>query len=268
MPKTNNSTLFGDQEPGLSPLQLYEARVVNNNHPGHLGWIKARVDKIFDGISDKDLPWAIPTFEHPDGATSSSGILCIPKVGSKVLVHFQNGSPFHPIYRGYTVDALTKLEEGDTNYPDRAVIRFKNGLLVVIDTRTNEVFLRNPGDLHALVEGNLEVTVMGNSTFRVGGNSERVVNGNENIRVHGNKNDIVTGNKNDLIAGSAQRFVSGTDGYYVSGNHTRVASNIYDNPTAGSPSAPPEPQQPTPYEWPGILRGGLPKILWRILHFW
>lgn len=268
MAGSSTSTLFGDQNPGLSATQLYPAVVVGNTDPEKLGRIQARVEQIFDGIPDGEIPWAIPTFGHVDGATSNSGILSIPKIGSKVLLQFQGGSPFHPMYGGYTVDRTSKLEEGDLNYPNRAVIRFKSGLIIVIDTQTNEVFFRNPGDLHALLEGNLDVTVMGNSTVRIEGNSERVVNGSSVERVKGSVTDIASGSRTELTAGSAQKFVSGTDGYYVGGNHTRVASNIYDNPGSGSPGAPAEPTQAPPIVWPGIFKGGLPRALWRVLRFW
>ena len=262
------STLFGDQNPGLSQTQLYKAIVVENNDPEKHGKIKARVSKIFDGIEDGKLPWAIPTFGHVDGATKDSGIICIPKIGSTVLLHFQNGSPFHPIYSGYTVDEKTKLEEANTNYPDRAVIRFQNGLIVVIDTKCNEVFIRNPGDVHALVEGNLDLTILGNFTTRVSGNFEQTVNQNRTVRTGQNSIDIVTDDRTELTGGSQQNFIKGTSGHYVSGNYTMVASNIYENPSAGAPAAPAEPSQESPYVWPGILKGKLPKSEWNILQFW
>ncbi len=262
------STLFGDQNPGLSQTQLYQAIVVNNNDPEKQGKIRARVAKVFDGIEDEQLPWAIPTFGHVDGATKDSGIICIPKIGSKVLLHFQNGSPFHPIYSGYTVDKKTKLEEADTNYPDRAVIRFQNGLIVVIDTKSNEVFLRNPGDIHALVEGNLDLTVLGNFTTRVAGNLEQTVNKARTTRTGEASIDVVTGDRTELTGGSHQNFIKGTSGHYVAGNYTMVASNIYENPNAGAPAAPTEPVQESPYTWPGILKGKLPKNEWATLQFW
>ncbi len=265
---TSNSTLFSEQTPGLSALQLYPAVVVDNDDPSHNCRIKARVSQFFDGIKDADLPWAIPTLMHPDGASADSGISCVPKIGTTVLLHFQNGSPFHPIYSGYTVDNKTKLEEADHNYPNRAVIRFQSGMLVVIDTQSNELFLRNPGDLHALVVGNIDLTVMGNYTLRVDGDAEQTVNGNSIERVQGNLTDIVTGNRDELTAGQAQKFVRGNDGYYVSGTHVRTGAVISDNPSAGPPTPPSEPVQAQPYKWPGIMKGALPRALWRILHFW
>ena len=256
---SNSSTsLFGDQTPGLSATRLYYAKVVDNNDPDRHGKIRARPSKIFDGIEDADLPWAIPTFGHTDGASEDSGIICIPKIGSRVLLSFQDGSPFHPIYGGYTVDGQTRLSEADHNYPDRAVV----------DTRSNELFIRVPGDVHTLIEGNLDFTVMGNSTFRVGGAHEQIVNGSSTERVQGSQTSIVKGDRTELTAGSARKFVSGEDGYYVGGNHTRVAQNIYDNPASGSPAAPAEPAQPAPPIWAGIIRGNLPRALWQILRFW
>lgn len=209
---TSTVSLYDEQKPGLSPLQLYEAKVVDNNDPERRGRIKARVRTLFDSIDDSDLPWAIPTFEHSDGASLESGILLIPKIGSKVLLYFQGGSPFHPIYRGYTIDDNTILEEGNHNYPNRALIRFKNSLLVVIDTQTNEIFIRNPGDAHILIDGNVETTIMGNSVLRVDGNRETIVNGTHTTRVKGDSLSLYGSNYTRCVEHDYSHYTRGN--YY------------------------------------------------------
>lgn len=232
---TSTVSLFDEQKPGLSPLQLYEAIVVDNNDPQKRGRIKARVRILFEGIEDSDLPWAIPTFEHTDGASSESGILVIPKINSKVLLHFQNGSPFHPIYRGYTIDNSTMLEEGNHHYPNRAMIRFKNSLLVVVDTESNEVFIRNPGDTHILIEGNLETTVMGKHVHRVDKEHETIVNGDRKLRVKGDNLELYNSKYTLCVVKDYKTYIRGSSYRRVKTNSqdevlaTRITSTIGNN---------------------------------------
>lgn len=221
------------KQQGLDKSAWYEATVIDNNDPLHRCRVRARIVEIFEGIADQHLPWAIPLdLSHPDGASSTSGRAFVPKVGSKVLLQFQQGSAEFPVYRGYLVDDQTKLSDMDLHYPNRIVTRLKNNSVVVVDTQTNEVFLRLVGQVHLFIEGNLDLTVNGNVTERIKGNKSTYIDGQQTVQVAGNNN----------------LFVNGSDSYQVQGNHVRNASFIDDNisgPTAG-------PGKPTMPPWPGI----------------
>lgn len=163
---------------GLDPNMLYEAEVVENKDKRRLCRIQARIKGIFDGIPDTDLPWAIPEYLHPDGAYNKgstetctradhSGMIWIPKIGHKVGIRFPTGDAHKPYWSGYTVDTVVKMPEGDVNYPDRAVFKFSNGTYMIIDTKTNEIFINNPGDIDITVLGDVNTNVIGNQTTTV-----------------------------------------------------------------------------------------------------
>lgn len=171
---TINATKYLSRQ-GIDPKMVYEAEVANNYDPRKLCRIQARIRGVFDGIADGDLPWAIPEFQHPDGAynsggnaTDRSGMAMVPKNGHKVGLKFPTGDAHRPVWTSYTVDEQTALPENqDVNYPDRAVFKFSNGAYMIIDTRTNEIFVNNPGDINMTVLGDVNQYIVGNQQLTV-----------------------------------------------------------------------------------------------------
>ncbi len=220
---------------GVDKDTWYPGIVADNDDPEKLGRLRIKVDGIQDDVEDEMLPWAIPNFNHVDGATpkessdsnsdtgsnesgssgsssssskaaairsqqtnnsemrsggfssaagvssegasnassavtggttekqKTSGTFMVPKIGTKVSVKFQDGDLYHPMWSGYTIDETTLLKEIEENYPDRAVLKFQNGSYIVVDTKTNEIFLNAPGDFHLTVLGNMNQVVVGDS---------------------------------------------------------------------------------------------------------
>ena len=237
---------------GLNKDTWYAATVVDNKDPKKLGRVKCRIKEIFDGIKDEDLPWAIPqAFAHTDGGTDKSGVLVVPKKKSKVLVHFQKGNPLYPEYKGYNVDEKTTLQEAEMNYPDRAVIRFQNKTLLVIDTKENIIYARSPGDCRLSVVGNLQLEVFGNVTEHIHGNVTRQIDGDldETIKgkytrtVKGNLTEHVLGTQHVTNAGDFKRSVAGSMNQFSAGDATLKSAStlavegeiIHENSGVGAP---------------------------------
>lgn len=175
MSAINASKLLKRQ--GLDKTITYMGIVTDNKDPRQIGRIKVRIDGVWEGIEDTDLPWAIPKYEHHFGSfndgqanTKRCGSFHVPRIGSKVSIVFpQDGDPHCPVYSGYTVDDLTMMPEAKTNYPDRAVFRFSNGTFMIVDTKTNELFINNPGDLHMTILGSVNQHIVGNQMVKVTG---------------------------------------------------------------------------------------------------
>ena len=245
---------------GINKDLLYEATVVNNDDSKsedgrRLCRIKARIGGLFDGIPDADLPWAVPSLDHADGASSTSGTNDIPKVGTKVLLKFQNGSSDHPIYTGYVVDITTALQEMIHNYPNRKVSRYQNNLLIVVDTQTNEIFIRNPGNFNLFIEGNVNIEVTGNVVEKVLGNKTVYVKGNLTEIVDGSREVHVKGSNVQSVGSTNTMHAVGADTYSSDSTILRTAPYINDDfPMGGAPASPPVPVLEA---WPGI-RGNLP----------
>ena len=268
---------------GLSKSLAYEATIMQNNdlqyHPDKrmLGRVQIRVSTIFDGIEDSMLPWAIPEFgSQCDGASSTSGFFMVPKVGSKVLVYFQDGSPLHPKYSAYTIDETTALKESEHNYPNRVVHLFQNSCMMVVDTQSNDVFFRNPGnlnmyilgDVNLMVNGNVVEKIKGNHTVEVTGNVVEIVHGDKTVYVEGQRTEVVTGAASDFynggttesVVGSKAVFVHGDSNLSATGSVVRSGARIDDNPSGGGGSGPSSPSVPSVENlpnWP-VIRGEKP----------
>lgn len=219
---------------GLNQDFAYEAVVIDNDDPEHLCRVRARVPLLFNGIEDKHLPWAIPSFAHGDGAGPGSGTAYVPKKGTKVVLRFQEGKETSPTWEGYPVDKKSKLQEMEHNYPDRKVFRMQNKALIVIDTRSNELFLRNPGDTRIYIDGNVELTVNGNVTESITGNRSTFVKGDSLEVIRGNRTTFVTGNSIEAIGGDLTQTVTGAVNYGVKGSSTIVIKGNSNRSVTGN----------------------------------
>lgn len=244
---------------GLDPQMVYEAEVINNLDPRKLCRIQARVHGIFDGIPDTDLPWAIPMFGHPDGAYNPdgdakdrSGMAWVPKKKHKVGLKFPTGDAHRPVWTEYTVDEQVTLpEHQDVNYPDRAVFKFSNGAYMIIDTRTNEIFLNNPGDINMTVLGDVNQYVIGNQQLTVSDKQSDIasylLNAPETVlnrlrqkpakRIPfegllsrgyaGNQHTYITGDQTTHIKGNRKVVIDKNDYLYVGLNRLEVITNLH-----------------------------------------
>jgi hypothetical protein len=228
------------EKQGLNPNKWYEAVVVENDDTKHpdkmmLGRVQARIDEIFTGIPDKDLPWAVPTWYHADGGYPLSGFFAVPKKGSKVFLKFQDGNPSFPMYRGFHVDVKTQMEEVKHNYPDRVVARLRNKAMIVVDTRDNVCYIRNPGNLKIYIDGNAYLEINGSVDELVHGSVRRMIKGDLDETVVGDYHRAVIGNVEESFFGTINRSTKGTireehDGdrsYRTNGNVTEsVSGNV------------------------------------------
>lgn len=260
---------------GLKPFVSYSATVVDDNDPRKLGRIKFRIPHYFDGIDDEFLPWAIPNFEHVDGATDISGSFFVPQIGSEVYIQFQpklnSGEALNPVWSGFHVTEQTQLQEMLTNYPRRSGHRLQNMALIVLDTVDNIAYLRWPGTVKLRIEGNVEIEVMGNVEERVHGNVTREIKGNLTERVLGNKELHVGGTHKEHVVGEHNTqdgnltvhsdnnidMYASNSGYFEAISHLGLYTNKGDEdyPQMGSPGSVTVDKEPDITEWKGI-RGG------------
>lgn len=243
---------------GLNEAKWYEAIVIeNNDHKKHpdkmmMGRIQARVSELFQGISDKDLPWALPFWAHCDGAHALSGFFSVPKKGTKVLLKFQGANPSFPIYHGFHTDVLTQMQEIKHHYPNRVVARLQNKALVIVDTEDNVLYLRNPGNTKIYIDGNVELEINGNVDELIHGNVRRRIKGNLDEEVDGNRHYHTVGKHVESVEKTTQVY-GGLDMLYESGQNVKIESGVFilencDN-KEGNPG---KAKYPVFHKWPGV----------------
>lgn len=241
---------------GISSQTTYEGVVVDNNDPEHLSRVRCQIQGIFDGLETEHLPWAIPNQQHTSGMTSSSGSFSVPKVGSRVGIMFESGSVYHPKYTAINPTKKFILEEALHNYPDRVVDLKDNGFLLIVDTRTNEMFLRNTGDCHIFVVGNANIQVNGTLNHRVKGDYNLHVDGDMSTKVAGNVKETVGGNLHVGAGGSAIVKSGGNMDLGASDLNLRAGHiGLNDAGACPDPEQAKDVQMPA---WPGI-RAPLPE---------
>lgn len=243
---------------GLDPKMAYEAHVVDNNDPRKLGRIRARIDGVFDGIPDDMLPWAVPRYQHADGAynpggdaTDRAGTFMVPKVKHKVGLRFPDADPHKAVWGPYTVDDQVVLPEAEKNYPDRAVLKFSNGFYIIVDTKTNEIFFNNPGDMDITILGDVNQYIVGNQQLVVAKDKSLIpsylLNAPDTVLKRlspkpakeidftgllgpaqaGNQHIHVTGDQTTLVEGNRFTMVQGNDRLVVQQNRLEQISMVH-----------------------------------------
>ncbi len=157
---------------GLQSNIPYAAEVVDNNDPARLQRVRARIEKFHDHLEDSDIPWASPKKAHPMGLIGGSlgrtGSCSIPATGALISIYFPNGGD--PSISMYTterpVDKETVPPEFEVNYPFRKGYVLPNGHTMILDTKTNELFMDNPGDMNIVILGDVNFTAVGNINMK------------------------------------------------------------------------------------------------------
>jgi hypothetical protein len=140
----------------------YIGIVVNNNDSSDtekFGKCQIRVYGIYeDTIKNSDLSWALPMQSF---VGSELGDFCVPTVGSKVLVRFDGGDIYLPIY-STKVPETGRLPVGrGTDYPNNVVMwEFKNGTSLAINRNTEEVVIKHKS-LSKIVIDSSGITIEG-----------------------------------------------------------------------------------------------------------
>lgn len=224
---------------GIDPTMLYKGVVVDNNDSRKLCRVRVRVTGFFDGIKDGDLPWAVPSFGSAQGAKSEgntwSGLAHVPPKGHVVGLRFPLGDPHKPQWCAYHVDEEIALEPMKKNYPHRVVVHLANGFYMIVDTKTNELFINNPGDMNMTVLGDVNQYIVGNQNLvvtnsksdidgyllnapdlvlsKISGKSERKIRfpGLLSKSSAGNQHTTVSGDQTVLIKGNRKVVVQGND---------------------------------------------------------
>lgn len=124
-------------------LDLYYAKVVDNNDPNKKGRIKIRIESLHNEISDESLlPWA-KQFSLSTGGSKEYGTSCIPEKDSLVWVGFHDKKEFkkpyyvadihlnemHP-HNLFEENTKSVLEGFESEYPDVKYTYLPNGICV------------------------------------------------------------------------------------------------------------------------------------------
>jgi hypothetical protein len=141
---------------------IYRGEVLDNVDPDKLGRIKVDVLGIYKDLPMADIPWCVPMYPIGGGAGSGFGVFSVPKVGSMVFVMFEAGDVYQPIYIGSAPDRVHGLPtERTINYPDRSVLKTKNGVVIFIDDSNGEIKVTQPSGSYIQMDASGNINISG-----------------------------------------------------------------------------------------------------------
>lgn len=135
--------------------------VVDNKDPEYKRRLKIKIPKVLEADNDS-LPWAYPHNESSWGGSDKFGIICIPKIGSKIIVRFIDGDPHAPYY---DYSSVTKVpEEFRESYPDSYGFKDESGNILIINEKNSSFkFEHTSGFKFSITEsGDWELNTNGN----------------------------------------------------------------------------------------------------------
>jgi hypothetical protein len=124
---------------------IYRATVIDNTSTD--GSVKVLVHPMMNGISESDLPWAVPAMPV---ALANSGIYGLPAVDSTVWVFFDGGDLYSPVY-------FAGAPCG-SDWPSTVV----DGTLLITTPSGQVIKLKEDEGLTIEVVGDVNVTATGN----------------------------------------------------------------------------------------------------------
>ena len=210
---------------------LYQGTVVDNNDPLKLGRVRVRVSQFMpDGIiNSSHCPWAVMRRTGWGGSAELSSF-AIPNVNSKVLVQFNGGDIYSPVYETNPVDSSSKLTDMDTHYPSRFGWKDPDGSSLVTDLvdHTLDYVHRSGFEFHIRQDGNVDIlmpqdkveSITRDETKNIGGSLTESVEKDVTQTVTGNISIDATGNitidgTNTNLYGTAVKLGSSSAVDYV-----------------------------------------------------
>jgi uncharacterized protein involved in type VI secretion and phage assembly len=202
----------------------YRGQVTDNNDPGNLGRIKAKVPRV---LGDEESGWALPAFIY--GGASEQGLFALPDVGAGVWIEFEGGDLSYPVWTGtwYTSGAIPESAQ-----PGKKVLKTKSGHKIVLD---------DDG-------GTLEVTDSNANTVTMDANTIKIAAGNATTIV-------IDAPQIQLVDGASHALVFGDQLLqYLNQIVQMYQSHMHPGQTAGPfPVTPAPPTPPMPSPTPSLL---------------
>jgi hypothetical protein len=143
---------------------IYRGKVLDNLDPLMYGRCKIQIYPMFSEIViTTDLPWVVPAMSLFVGAGDNTGSFNIPDINSFVFCFFEEGDIYQPVYFAEAQTAGKGLPVNRiTNYPNRRIIRTKNGIEFYIDDTSKEIKLTHPTGtvITITTEGKINIDVV------------------------------------------------------------------------------------------------------------
>jgi len=146
---------------------FYRGKVIDNADPSQLGRVKILVYGVFTtAMPTAQIPWAVPAAALFAGSGSGFGSFAVPEVDSQLFVFFEGEDFNQPVYFAEAPTGVHGLPtERITNYPNRKVLKTKNGIVFYIDdtSGSQEIKVTHPGGASLTINDSGDISIAGNN---------------------------------------------------------------------------------------------------------
>lgn len=185
---------------------LYQGTVVNNNDPLKIGRVKVRVPQLLpvEAITDSQCPWAVMKRSTGWGGNSERSSFFVPEVGSKVLVQFNGGDIYSPIYETCPPDNSTKITDFNTNYPNRSGWKDPDGNILTIDSTDNTLsYVHSSGfEFHVRQDKNIDILLPQDKVESISRDETKHVGRSQTVDIQKDCTETITGNVVQDVGGT------------------------------------------------------------------
>lgn len=178
-----------NQSTDKSQQEMYHLGVVvENNDPKRMQRIKVNIPNKMEAPIE-ELDWIGPISRSPFGVGDSFGTMCVPALGSVVIVYFQGGNIKYGLHEGSAISVkFTPHPELLINYPRRYGFCDPAGNYMYIDYTPDQVSMhlyhKSGTNFDIDNEGNVVGHVVKNTTIKIDGDTSIETDGNTTITTH------------------------------------------------------------------------------------
>jgi len=242
-----------DAQSQLLTRSRYEAEVISLSDPKNWMRVQVKILGLFDGVADKDCPWA--TYHLPVGFRANDGDFTPCDAGDMVWVEFPYSTHGRPDTRRPMITGSVHFcPDGTPNFPHESfggVDKLTHTrppelpAAVTVGVHEGKVYTQHGTTIESLEggtwrvvnratgafieirpDGSMAAHTVANDDKVVGGNDTKTIKGNRGLKVAGDQAENVTGNDAKTVGGNLSETVSGNSTETVTGSKNVTAASV------------------------------------------
>jgi len=237
--RTPKPRIFGTQTAFVTAEPSASGAEVNIGGPSSIGSVRVRFHWDNEKARLAKEPSSTWIRVSQPFARGGQGGVWHARVGTEVIVEFEEGDPDRPVVTGRVYNGKNRPPRTAPTHSTLHSLATPGGgvrnEISFEDTAGSERIYTNAGkDMVANVGNNRSETVGANALMTVGGNNLETIGGNQTVNVGANDTLTVGGNMTDTIGANQLRIIGGNRSIVVGGSETRDTGANHANVVGGS----------------------------------
>jgi type VI secretion system secreted protein VgrG len=237
--RTPKPRIFGTQTAFVTAEPSASGAEINIGGPSSIGCVRVRFHWDIEKARLAKEPSSTWIRVSQPFARGGQGGVWHARVGTEVIVEFEEGDPDRPIVTGRVYNGKNRPPRTAPTHSSLHSLSTPGGgvrnEISFEDTAGSERIYSNAGkDMVVNVGDNRVENVGANAVMNVGGNNLETIGANQTVTVGANDTLTVGGNMTDTIGANQLRVIGGNRSILVGGNETRATGANHANIVGGS----------------------------------